>query len=76
MLIDCDRCEMRNIACSDCVVNVLLGNDENEFDGAERRAIGVLADAGMVPPLRLSVVESRPAESRETDGTEPMERSA
>ncbi|NED98279.1 hypothetical protein G1H11_23545 [Phytoactinopolyspora alkaliphila] len=57
MFIDCDRCEMRNIACSDCVVNVLLGAGGNEFDGAEREAIGVLAEAGLVPPLRLTVVD-------------------
>ena len=25
MLIDCDRCEMRDIACPDCVVTALLG---------------------------------------------------
>ena len=24
MLIDCDRCEMRDIACADCVVGVLI----------------------------------------------------
>ena len=24
MIIDCDSCEMRNIACDDCVVSVLL----------------------------------------------------
>jgi hypothetical protein len=48
---------MRNIACSDCVVNVLLGTEVSEFDGAERTAIGVLAEAGLVPPLRLTVVD-------------------
>ncbi len=25
MLIDCDKCEMRDVECSDCVVTALLG---------------------------------------------------
>ena len=55
MLIDCDTCSVRGIGCGDCVITVLLGgppvgvtlNDE------ERRAVEVLAAAGLVPPLRL-----------------------
>lgn len=55
LLIDCDTCSVRGIGCGDCVVTVLLGgppvgvtlNDE------ERRAVEVLAAAGLVPPLRL-----------------------
>jgi hypothetical protein len=60
MLIDCDRCEVRGLACTDCVVSVLLGTPEHgaELDGAEQQAIGVLAEAGLVPPLRL-VVDGR-----------------
>ncbi len=56
MLIDCDACTMRGLACSDCVVTVLLGTDSQhraELDTDERQAIGVLAEAGLVPPLRL-----------------------
>lgn len=67
MLIDCDRCEMRNIACSDCVVNVLLGGEVSELDGAEQEAIGVLAEAGLVPPLRLTVVDQNPDAADEPD---------
>jgi len=57
MLIDCDRCEVRGVACSDCVVSVLLGTPEQgaELDRAEQEAIDVLAEAGLVPPLRLVV---------------------
>jgi hypothetical protein len=57
MLIDCDHCEVRGLACSDCVVSVFLDAPEHpaELGGAERRAIGVLAEAGLVPPLRLVV---------------------
>lgn len=63
MLIDCDVCEVRGPACSDCVVSVLLGVPDGgaELDRAEQVAIGTLADAGLVPPLRL-VVNDRPAD--------------
>jgi hypothetical protein len=55
MIIDCDRCEVRGVACGDCVVTVLLGAPPEGvvLDHAERVAIGVLAEAGLVPPLRL-----------------------
>lgn len=71
MYIDCDRCEMRGLACSDCVVSVLLGPIEPELDGEERAAIGVLAEAGLVPPLRLVVPDEHhhhagPKKSRKT----------
>jgi hypothetical protein len=53
--IDCDGCAARGPACGDCVVTVLLGAppDGVELDDAERRAIEVLAEGGLVPPLRL-----------------------
>ena len=55
MLIECDQCVMRDIACSDCVVTVLLSTPEpgGGLGEAECRALKVLADARMVPPLRL-----------------------
>lgn len=54
LIIDCDRCAVRPKACSDCVVSVLLGEPgQLEWDADERRAITALADAGMVPRLRL-----------------------
>ncbi|MDT4926814.1 MAG: hypothetical protein QOG01_4527 [Pseudonocardiales bacterium] len=55
MLIDCETCIARDRACRDCVITVMLGRapEPIEFDDAERRAIGTLADAGLVPPLRL-----------------------
>ena len=57
MLIECDRCVMRDIACSDCVVTVLLSAPEPDggLGEAEHRALKVLADARMIPPLRLHV---------------------
>ena len=56
MLIDCDRCSMRDTtACDDCVVGVLLaiGPGPLELDDTEREALDVLSDAGLVPRLRL-----------------------
>jgi hypothetical protein len=54
MLIECDRCEMRDIACPDCVVMALLGTGgPAEIGEDERRALRILADARMVAPLRL-----------------------
>jgi hypothetical protein len=53
--IDCDSCEVRGLACGDCVVTVLLGAPPEgvELDQGEQTAIGVLAETGLVPPLRL-----------------------
>ena len=52
--IDCDTCLVRGLACHDCVVSVLLGPPpELEIDADEERALAVLADSGLVPPLRL-----------------------
>ena len=55
MLIDCDRCAMRDLSCDDCVVTVLLGGPPGpvEVDDPEWRALTVLAESGMVPRLRL-----------------------
>jgi hypothetical protein len=54
MRIDCDTCVVRGLACHDCVVTVLLGPPpELTIDDDERRALDVLAEGGLVPPLRL-----------------------
>ena len=55
MLIDCDGCAMRDLACDDCVVTVLLGGPPGplEVDDTEWQALDVLADSGLVPRLRL-----------------------
>ncbi len=55
MLIDCDSCAVRDLACGDCVVTVLLGAPPGglEVDDGERRALDVLADSGLVPRLKL-----------------------
>ncbi|MGA8845777.1 MAG: hypothetical protein WB471_04095 [Nocardioides sp.] len=55
--IDCDSCVVRPLACHDCVVSVLLGPPPElaglTIDDDERRALDVLAESGLVPPLRL-----------------------
>jgi len=55
VLIDCDGCAVRDLACGDCVVTVLLGAPPGavEVDDSERRALDVLADSGLVPRLQL-----------------------
>jgi len=67
MLIDCDACAARGPGCPDCVVTVLLGGPGQrlELDEVECQALAVLADGGLVPPLRLI-----PAEAP-TGATEP-----
>ncbi|MBO2452575.1 hypothetical protein J4573_36170 [Actinomadura barringtoniae] len=60
MLIDCDGCQVRGTGCGDCVVTTLLAAPatapagEVDIDEEERRALQVLADLDMVPPLRLA----------------------
>jgi hypothetical protein len=58
LVIDCDHCSMRGVGCDDCVVSVLLGGPPT-LDETEQHAIDVLAEAGLVPPLRM--VEARSA---------------
>jgi len=59
MIIDCGSCTMRNIACDDCVVTFLTdpargpAPTPRDIGEDERTALAVLADGGLVPPLRL-----------------------
>ena len=58
MIIDCDGCVVRGLACGDCVVSVLLGVPDNvEIDVLEQRAIDALGRAGIVPRLRLAPID-------------------
>lgn len=60
MIIDCESCEVRDVACADCVVTVLLGLPGGvvEVDDAEQAALGALAESGLVPPLRLMLPDA------------------
>lgn len=53
MIIDCQGCVMRDRACGDCVVTFLLGPPTG-LGSAEQVALAVLADGGLVPPLRMA----------------------
>jgi len=57
MIIDCGTCVVAGPACGDCVVTVLLGEPEflraPELADDHVAAIRVLAQSGLVPPLRL-----------------------
>ena len=60
MIIDCASClHSSSLACGDCVVSVLLGMPGEAIGELayladdHAVAIGVLADSGLVPPLRL-----------------------
>ncbi len=63
MEIDCGRCQMRGAGCQDCDITVLEPRTVASFSAdalgylpeAELKALGVLAAAGLVPPLRLSL---------------------
>ena len=66
MKIDCGRCEMRGPGCQDCVITALeprtaavsSAPGPGYLGEAEVKALGVLAAAGMVPPLRYSLAGS------------------
>ena len=54
MFNECRRCDSRGEACQDCVVAVIAPlNGARHLEAEELRALSVLADAGMVRPLRL-----------------------
>jgi hypothetical protein len=66
MIVDCDRCVVRGDACGDCVITVLLGEPPGgvRLDATEQRALDVLAEAGMVPQLRLVSAAVEPVTAR------------
>lgn len=56
LVIDCGCCVMRGRGCADCVVSALLGEPGATppvLDADEQRALRVISDAGLLPPLRL-----------------------
>ena len=66
MLIDCDSCLAKDIACDDCVISVIFEEgfvDEGplNMDDDEVEALSTLAEAGLVPQLRLVPRAARPA---------------
>lgn len=75
MLIDCDSCAMRGDACADCVLTVLLAPPPVlEWDEEERRALALLADAGLLPRLRLvAPLDVRPVDGHAADEDTPAQ---
>ncbi len=64
MIIDCDDCAVRGLACKECVVSVLLGStpdgsEQMELDDTERQAVATLAASGLIPPLRMVAISTR-----------------
>ncbi len=57
MIIDCDQCVVQHTpACDDCIVAALLAGEPSvEVADSEVVALGNLAEAGLVSPLRLVV---------------------
>jgi len=53
MTVECDRCEVRGLACGDCAATFIVAA-EPDLGPAELRALRVLANAGMIPPLRYA----------------------
>lgn len=55
-VISCDDCQMQQTsACDECVVTFICGRDPDEaviIDVAEARAVRLLGEVGLVPPLR------------------------
>ena len=72
MIIDCDTCEVRGLACDDCVVSVLLGapgvagGQGPELDDSERAALDVLAGTGTVRPRPTTRPQPLPDDGRPT----------
>ncbi len=64
MIIDCDSCVVRDVACHDCVVGVLLGTPSVPVRGAGPGAAGGREPAGPGEPLPL---EFGPVERRALD---------
>jgi ferredoxin len=59
MIIDCDQCNVRGLACANCAVTFIAGQPagqpaEIELDAADIRALTALASAGLIPPLRYA----------------------
>jgi hypothetical protein len=56
LTIDCDDCVMQHTeTCADCVVTFLCSREPDEavvIEVGEVRALRLLADSGLTPPLR------------------------
>ncbi|CAL8967727.1 hypothetical protein TESS_TESS_00220 [Tessaracoccus sp. O5.2] len=70
--VDCTTCSARGAGCADCVISLLLGApDDVGLEDEERSALAVLADAGLVPPLRLAGAAGSPGDTPVPLGVQP-----
>ncbi|GAB3571622.1 hypothetical protein GCM10027445_27210 [Amycolatopsis endophytica] len=61
VIIDCNRCALRGRACGECVLSAVVDPPPVvELDDQELAAVELLADAGLVPPVRLATRGRRP----------------
>lgn len=53
--MDCESCTQREVGCSDCVVTLLMSlpQEGDRLSQGEQAALAVMAQSGLVPPLRL-----------------------
>jgi len=58
MKVDCSTCTQRDIACGDCVVSLFLSFPSGEITNDELAAMEVMADAGLVPHVRMAAPET------------------
>jgi hypothetical protein len=72
MLIDCDTCVVRDVACHDCVVGVLLGTPTVPARGAD--AGRAPAEPGDPLPVEFGPVERRALEVLADHGLIPRLR--
>lgn len=65
MIINCEDCAVRDIACGDCVVTVVLSTPTGglEVGPDERHALSALAAVGLLPRLRHQPVVSVPGDT-------------
>ena len=61
MLLNCEECPGRGIACDGCVVAVLL-DPTPQLPRELAEAIGVLRGSGLIGPVHLALVPQPPAE--------------
>ncbi|MCL2470622.1 MAG: hypothetical protein FWF25_02620 [Propionibacteriaceae bacterium] len=55
-LIDCDTCQGQPSECDNCLVSFMANPEFGRpvrFSEEEKDALNVMADVGLVPPLRL-----------------------
>lgn len=73
MIIDCECCEVRGIACGDCVIGVLLGAPAPEHAG-EEPAGGVSITPSGAPIVQLNAPERRALDVLADQGLVPRLR--